>query len=322
MAIAPIWKDYIVSLGNDEEVLFRVKNLTSDEIIYNGKSRLKPGKAWNDIRINEICADYLHNTLPTLNQADSSSIEFSVEVFIVVTEGEEPEWTSVDNVTFYNDWSYDYGFNIATMGKAFPINGRVDARQLLMFSAYNATSVTATITFTDGTTSAETIEVSGDGTAVIDLADYTNVATITIGNKTYEVVTDCAQWVLYYANAHGGWDSFLIEGLASERDQLTRHSREMEYDNRYIRNRGKENFVNEVSKIYTLNTSWLSDEESARMHHLLNSTNVYLYNINFGEMIPVVLNGTTTEYKTYKSNGGKLVNYTIEATVAQERVRR
>ena len=66
----------------------------------------------------------------------------------------------------------------------------------------------------------------------------------------------------------------------------------------------------------------MSDDEASRMHHLLNSPNVYLLDMETDEMMPVVLTNTTTEYKTYKGNGGKLVNYTIEATLAQERIRR
>ena len=72
----------------------------------------------------------------------------------------------------------------------------------------------------------------------------------------------------------------------------------------------------------TLHTSWLSDDESSRMHHLLNSTEVYLFNLEKQEMIPVVLKNTITEYKTYKGNGGKLVNYAIEVEFANERTRK
>ena len=135
-------------------------------------------------------------------------------------------------------------------------------------------------------------------------------------------MTDCKEWVLYYVNAYGGWDSLLIEGNTMERDSLKRYTREMEYDNRETRNRGTQNYANEISKVYTLNTSWMSDAESLRMHHLLNSPEVYLFNINTGEIFPVVLNNTTTEFKTYKNNGCRLVNYTIEATIAQDRIRR
>lgn len=347
MAIAPIWKDYFVSLGNPDATLFRIRVQDAQgEIIYNGKSYIRPGETENNIRINDICADYLTNALPALSQAEFSDLSFPlnfvVEAFVSTAQGEDPDWETIDEVQFMNDWSYDDSYNPATMGMSFPVNGRIDARQWLTFTAYNASTITATLTFTDGTSSQVIIPVeisadfsddfnddfarsarsAGSGTAVFDLSAWDNVASVTINGREFQVVTNCKDWVLYYVNAFGGWDSLLIEGNTIERDSLTRHTREMEYDNRNTRNRGTQNYVNEISKSYTLNTSWLSDDESLRMHHLLNSPEVYLCNISSGDMFPVNLANTTTEYKTYKGNGGRLVNYTIEATIAQERIRR
>ena len=312
-------------------------------IIYNGKSHIKPGETNNSIRINDICADYLTNALPALSQAEFSALSFPLN-FVVETFLEY--WTIAGQVQFMNDWSYDDSYNPATMGMSFPVNGRIDSRQWLVYTAYNATTISATLKFTDGTTSQVIIpveisgEISGDfsddfntdfarsvmaagsGTAVFDLSAWDNVASVTINGNTWEVVTDCREWVVYYVNAYGGWDSLLIEGNTIEKDSLKRYTREMEYDNRSVQNRGTQNYVNEITKSYTLHTSWMSDAESLRMHHLLNSPEVYLFNINTGDMIPVVLNNTTTEFKTYKNNGGRLVNYTIDATLAQDRIRR
>ena len=340
MAIAPIWKDYFVTLGMRAVIPFRIRVQDQNgDIIYNGKSHIKPGETNNSIRINDICADYLTNALPALSQAEFSALSFPLN-FVVETFLEY--WTIAGQVQFMNDWSYDDSYNPATMGMSFPVNGRIDSRQWLVYTAYNASTITATLTFTDGTTYqviipveisadfsddfntdfARSARAAGSGTAVFDLSAWDNVASVTINGKTWEVVTDCREWVVYYVNAYGGWDSLLIEGNTIETDSLKRHTREMEYDNRSIQNRGTQNYVNEITKSFTLHTSWLSDDESARMHHLLNSTEVYLYNINSGDMIPVILNNTTTEYKTYKGNGGRLVNYTIDATLAQDRIRR
>lgn len=346
MAIAPIWKDYFVTLGTGVVIPFRIRvQDQSGDIIYNGKSHIKPGGTDNTIRINDICADYLTNALPALSQAEFSELSFPlafvVEAYVPLATG-EPRWDYVDTVQFINDWSYDDSYNPATMGMSFPVNGRIDSRQWLVYTAYNASTITATLTFTDGTTSqviipveisadfsddfntdfARSARAAGSGTAVFDLSAWNNVASVTINGKTWEVVTDCREWVVYYVNAYGGWDSLLIEGNTIETDSLKRHTREMEYDNRSIQNRGTQNYVNEITKSYTLHTSWMSDAESLRMHHLLNSPEVYLFNINTGDMIPVTLNNTKTEFKTYKNNGGRLVNYTIDATLAQERIRR
>ena len=340
MAIAPIWKDYFVTLGMRTVIPFRIRVQDQNgNIIYNGKSHKKPGETNNSIRINDICADYLTNALPALSQAEFSALSFPLN-FVVETFLKN--WTIAGQVQIMNDWSYDNSYNPATMGMSFPINGRIDSRQWLVYTAYNASTITATLTFTDGTTSQVIIPVeisadfsddfntdfarsamaAGSGTAVFDLSAWDNVASVTINGKTWEVVTDCREWVVYYVNAYGGWDSLLIEGNTIETDSLKRHTREMEYDNRSIQNRGTQNYVNEITKSYTLHTSWMSDAESLRMHHLLNSPEVYLFNINTGDMIPVVLNNTTTEFKTYKNNGGRMVNYTIDATLAQDRIRR
>ena len=340
MAI-PIWKDKIVDLGTSESVDFCIKlDHPSGEMIYRGKAHRRPGETHIKIRVNDICADYLQNVLPSLSQAEFTDLSFPLKFYVQrLIDG---EWVSATSFEFLNDWSYDYAYDVATMGMAFPINGRIDARQWVVFTAYDAEEVTAVITYKDGTTSSVIIPIAisddfnadfnldfarsaraaGSGTAVFDLSAWEDVASITINGKELKVATDCRDWALYYVNAYGGWDSLLIEGLVTEKDNLTRHTREMEYDNTDPRNRASQNYINEIEKVYTINTSWLSDDESARMHHLLNSTDVYLGNINTGEMLPVNLVNTTTEYKTYKGNGGRLVNYTFDAVLAHNRIRR
>lgn len=334
--INPIWKDYYVSLGDADSAEYRI--LCNDEVIYSGKAWKRPGHATNDIRINDICADYLSNSLPSLNKRFTSSgnPHFVVET---MTDG---EWQQIDSVQFFNDWSYDYDFNPETMGLSFPINGKIDSRQWIVFSAYNASSIRADITLQDGTSFfiilpieispsfnedfnedfAKSIRSAQTGTAVFNLSQYDGIKSVKIEGKEFQVVAGCSRYALYYANAHGGWDSLLIDGNHSESDNLTRHTREVEYDNRNVSNRGTKNYINEVSKALTLHTSWMSDEESSRMHHLLNATEVYLYDIVKEQMIPVLLKNTTTEYKTFKGNGGKLINYTIEVAFANERIRR
>ena len=55
MAIAPIWKDYFVTLGTGYVIPFRIRvQDQSGDIIYNGKSHIKPGGTDNSIRINDI----------------------------------------------------------------------------------------------------------------------------------------------------------------------------------------------------------------------------------------------------------------------------
>ena len=328
-----IWKDYYVNLGTAESIIYRIK--VGDTTIYTGNSHLRPGQTKNIIRINDICADYLSQAT-----ADTYPVTFTIELLLKAAQDETADWEYFTEVQFINDWSYDESYNPETQGMSFPIINRIHKSQWFIYTSYDATSLTATITLLDGSSKEWTLPVkvssflpqdtdftrdvmsAGKGTAVTEQRIWGNIDQITINGTTWKMVYGCYKYALYYLNAYGGWDTLLIEGNTQVTDNLTRHTRDAVYDNTEIQNRGTRNYLNEISKTFTLHTSWLSDDEASRMHHLLNSPNVYLLDMETKEMMPVVLTNTTTEYKTYKGNGGKLVNYTIEAIFAQERIRR
>lgn len=328
-----IWKDYYVNLGTAESIIYRIK--VGDTTIYTGNSHLRPGQTKNIIRINDICADYLSQAT-----ADTYPVTFTIDLLLQTAQDAPADWEYFTEVQFINDWSYDESYNPETQGMSFPIINRIHKSQWFIYTSYDATSLTATITRLNGSSIEYTLPVkvssflpqdtdftrdvmsAGKGTAVTEQWQWGKIDNITINGKTWKMVDGCYKYALYYLNAYGGWDTLLIEGSTQVTDNLTRHTRDAVYDNTEIQNRGTYNYLNEISKTFTLHTSWLSDDEASRMHHLLNSPNVYLLDMETNEMMPVVLTNTATEYKTYKGNGGKLVNYTIEATLAQERIRR
>ena len=337
----PIWKDYYVNLGTGNSRYFRVLLADTLEVIYSGKAYKKPGDENNYIRVNDICADWLENVLPTLSQAEFSELSHPVS-FKVQSSANGTSWSNKATIQFLNDWSYDYNYNAATMGMSFPINGHIDSRMPIVWTGVSVSQVNATIYFKDGTTAsviiaveisedfnadfnadfAKSVRSAGSGTAVFLPSAWDNVDRIVVGNSSFKVVTDCAKYALYYVNAYGGWDCFLIEGNTLEADSLKRYTREMVYNNRDIQNRGIQNYVNEITKGFTFHTGWLLDDQGERMHHLINSTDVYLYDIANGQMIPVTIPSTTCEYRTYKNQGNQLVNYTIQVEIAQNRIRR
>lgn len=339
MAAVPIWKDYYVTLSG----VYRIKVVETDDVIYTGNAQAKPGEVDAQLRINDICADYLEHILPTLNQAEFTRL--TTPTFLVqsrVESGGSYTWVDIDSVNFYNDWSYDYDFDPVTMGLSFPINGVVDVRMPIVWTGYEVSEVEATIYLRDGTSFQVIIPVeitadfnddfnadfalearsAGSGSAVFFPSAWGDVVKVEINDSTFILEDTCAKYALYYVNAHGGWDSFLIEGNTLEADTLQRYMREVVYDNRDIKNRGIQNYVNEITKGFTFHTGWLTGDQGERMHHLINSTNVYMYDIARQQMIPVTIPTTTCEYKTYKNQGNNLVNYTIQVEVAQNRIRR
>lgn len=315
----PIWKDYNVNLGNSGSVLFRI--VTGDTVIYTGRSFMRPGQTSNEIRVNDICADRLRNAFPSLLHREVSDMGTPVTFTVQIQEGKE--WKDVKSMAFINDWSYDDNF-AADSGVSCPIDGMVDSRQWLIYSTYSQETNSARLTFKDGTQRSVYFTGSGasGGHYVLDLSEFANLARIAIGDAEYTVSDKCHRYVLHYVNAYGGYDSLLAEGNSMMSDSITRHTRGVEYDNGETINRGMVNYINEVEKSLTLRTAWLSDEASLRMHHLMNSTEVYVEDLASRKIYPVTLKATELQYKTYRNNGGGLVNYEFAVTLAQDRTRR
>lgn len=341
--LRPIWKDYFVSFGNEDVVDYNIGYMSGDEFVevYSGRAFKKPTSDSLDIKINDICHDFIKHTLPILSQEEYDSITLPVK-FQVNRVHSYGGVELVDEVEFTNDWSYDYGFDYATRESlSSPINGHIDSRQWLFWTNLNKEDVTAMVTLKTGETFPIIVDVSGSAdfnedfnndfakslrstglrTISLNLSEW-DVAKVVINDVEYHSVNGCPRYCLYYINAYGGWDSFLIEGSAKEVDNLTRETFSRICDNRNSSNREKVNHLTEITKRITLNTSWLSDAQSLRMHNLLNSTDVYLHDLDNGLLHPVVLVNGSTEYKTYKTNGGKLVNYSFEVEFANKRVRR
>lgn len=340
----PIWKDYYFTLPSAaDSALFELRTeSTSGDVIYSGAAYKRPGQTAIDVRINDICADWLTNTLPELDQATFTALSLPVAFYLTYSYVNSSDVTvtgSLGPVSFLNDWSYDYDYDAAVQGMAFPVNGHIAPGMWLTYTTPTASSVTATIYTANGSYNVVIpIEISADfnsdynddfarrlrgagaGTAVVDPSAWSDALYVVINGTRYDMVGPCYQYALYYVNAYGGWDFLLLEGNVSEKDTLTRYTREVEYDNRDIKNRGRRNFVNEMTKTYTCRTGWLTDPQAGRMHHLLNSTDVYLYDIAAGDMIPVTLPGTETPYKTHREDG--MVRYEFDVQVAQNRTRR
>lgn len=58
------------------------------------------------------------------------------------------------------------------------------------------------------------------------------------------------------------------------------------------------------------------------MHHLIESTMVYLYDIAADEIYPVVIDENSLTYKTYKNQERKFFNYTFKVRESQDKIRK
>lgn len=351
----PIWKDVYFQCQSGT---FSIQQNDGGQwvTIYSGRAVVRPGASGpvrtTPVYINSIISDYLvRPALPDFTELGTSNFE---EQSLVSSFRCYDGSTQRSERTFMNDWSYDYTYDYSTedKGLCFPINGRLAKGQYLIASVVGAVFLSVEITDNDGSTQAlDLAGTSGDfnsdfnkdflrfsqaasgktGIVTVDLSKYPNARRVVLQVKTaggtelyteYEVSDTCGRYVLYYLNAYGGWDSLYVEGLANESDQLTRHTSRRDYRNTSAYTRGTFNYSNEIVKQWMMHTGWLDDSAAGRMHHLLNSTDVYLMDMNTRLTYPVVLTDTQTEYKTYRANGRQPVNYELTVQLAQDRQRR
>lgn len=333
----PIWKDYFVSLGSVATQYFRIR--VSSTTIYQGKAVRSTSSGNLYVRINDICADYMSQKVPVLIQSSAPGGRFPIS-FTVQKSSNGSSWTTVETVDFNDDWSYVTGFDPSTDGMSFPITGRIDLRQKIVQTRYTNTGITATayygattksvslsvIISTDFSAFYNAVAAAGKGRVEFDCASNATysgktLTKVVIGATTYEVVKGCPEFCLYYKNPFGGYDHLLLEGRCRKNRSGSRDTFVADYNNR-VGGREEWTFQNEVTERYTLNTGFLTNEQSARMPYLLDSPDVYLVDLASPSVyIPVTI--ATDSYEVRKKKGADgMVNYTFEVAVSQKEYRR
>ena len=336
MAVA-IWKDKFSNLGAVASSYFRIR--VSGSTIYQGRAYRAASSGNLYVRINDICANYMSQKPATVPITTPSAFTFPVS-FQVQKSSDGNTWSSVETVSFNDDWSYDDSFDPSTMGMSFPITGRVDIRQMIYQTRYASGSVNASCNY-EGTarTIATTGAVTGQHAYIISLnhagatwvsfdCDYyktysgKKLTTVTIGLVTYKVVDNCNRYVLYYKNPFGGYDSLLLEGRCWKNGAVSQDTFKADYDNTK-KTRETWDFQNEITESYTMNTGILTEDESARMPYLLNSPDVFLCDLNASSpnlLTPCVIG--TTSYQVKTKGGREMINYTFDVKVAQNKYAR
>lgn len=336
----PIWKDWFVTLGTG--AWFSYKVLIDGVEVFNGKAYSKTGVASQvQVKVNDIVADYLGRAVPDWSVETPVAIP-SVYVQVKVAN------TILDAKELYGNWSYENDFVPEVDGLCFPVDGWITEGQHLLYSTLGNWIPTMRVTymgergdfapwlsanngdfgndfFISGwweNVSLDNNGLTGMRVFAVDLSQYSDVYKVEIGGKTWKIWRGCCRYVLHYMNGYGGWDSLLIRGNGKQTDTLKRYTRKVPYDNGTASNRGTENYVNEIGAKYEFHPGPMTERQASRMWHLLNSVSVYLEDLEKGEIRPIVLTNAVSEYKTWDNQGHRLIEYTIEAELAQDRMRR
>lgn len=182
--------------------------------------------------------------------------------------------------------------------------------------AANSTTHEEDVVITEG------LEITTGSTYLFITQPHTFVAkTVVTGvdDDDPRVTNQCINYVLYYVNARGGWDSFCIQGSGLKKENITAYTTDRSYDNNTMEFEQMRN-VTEIQTVYELNTHYLTDEQSENLaKNLLGSNMVYLHDFTDGVVRPVVIQDKAVTYQTYQTNGKKLAQYKI--TVAESQIK-
>ena len=195
--------------------------------------------------------------------------------------------TLLEEYAFLNDWSYESGFNGSAAVLSHPVNNQFATNMLKL----------------------KTIFANGE-------------VIVSNNNNSFTENVCGARYALYYLNAYGGWDSFLITGDVTKTDKLKQYNYNKSFNNNTIQFE-KGRYIVETETYWKMYTGILSDEEAENLvSNLLNTTTLYIHDLEDNKIIPAIISNTSNVYKTYKNNNEEPISYEIELTNSQTKLRR
>lgn len=354
----PIWEDIYISTQGTAFESFEAANfdliLLSQSYyptILSGRAVKRPGDQYIRVLVNDIIADYLRPRLEgMLLDVSKGAIVPSSDGSSEAVHSFQFTWKDPDSVVAnhsivfdaFADWSYNraanyyYRTNYEAYFRSAPIDGKVDPRQFLLLTTLVGTRLQidggGTVTISSGADANAPktwyCRPGTEGMAAGVKQSFTLTFPSTPFDGTeyqssrvhYTVVPQCARYCLYYVNALGGWDSFLIRGTVKERDAITR----TEYERRApsslfvgnVQKRGREVLTLTATRALEMHTGWLTDDEASRMYHLTESVSVYVHDLETDIVYAAVMVNSTHEEKSYKKNGNRLVSYQLDVELA------
>lgn len=143
------------------------------------------------------------------------------------------------------------------------------------------------------------------------------------GLNIIEVDLTCNTHCLYYRNERGGWCWLLTTASYDYKENYTvsSYKKQPNFTNSPMRNEWKqyENYSKSIKTTWTLKTTYMSDEQSAKMKSLFRSNLIYLQDLETRKVTPVNITDTQFQLKTFRNQKGKFAQYTINVQEAYDK---
>ena len=315
----PTWKDVFVPIPrtSDDEtnITYSVSvmnNETSEyEVVYRGNAVFTDKDP--EINITEIVRDYVEDNIDISGEAGyTQKIDLTK---VILNTGEEGD-NLVASLYYYYDYSFDKDFKLT---RNMPILNYFDARQNIFLSFLNLSGETNIIRISAG---GRLLRLRFDTPGIFHhkLAHYDGNIIVNAPDKSTTLTSKntCAKYAIYYLNPLGGWDQLLIEGKVVKTIKLENKSYKRNFDNNTNEFENK-HYLKNLTTSYKLTTGYLTDAQAKLMPNLIETTKAYLCELDTNNYIPVLINTTSVDIKTYRNQGRKLFTYTIEVQESQNK---
>ena len=329
----PIYTPITVTLTQDGH--FRV--LVDGANVFQGYAAANPSDGSRKVTINDIVAPFLYTALP---QTVGTQVDAALSVHVQVQENSaypDGAWSDTLAEDVVYDWSYGRATPFGTLN--CPMDEHPEGAPVI--AAFRGTGLQPTPGDYD-ITHVGTSKVSAGGTiVVIDDIDCSllspryNIAlnidatpdgdTVAVRYRYEDADGDsyaktlrlakCQEFALCYANCFGGWDWLCLKGAVKRRDAITRRE--------FTTLAGeRRNYLNEMQPSWECHTGLLSDHDLAQMWQVLESRQVFLYDVMAGTYTPVLITNGECDYRTNKTNPGNGADYALTIEQATQEVRR
>ena len=314
LPVAPIWRDYVITVPTPGQGYINYNINYDGTVVYTGRAY---GMGQDNIEIyyNHLCKPFLSNHIDFTE--GYQSIRDWLGNFIITS----PELGDITSVSFYEDYSYVNRDITNVMSLNNPIINEVVEGSYVPFSFF--------ITGTSGNVSIMQNGQQITGLTVNDNEQHRYFVEAEKGKAysslgaVYKTIPVCsARYSLYYINSYGGVDVLPFKGKSFKKtDNITRLNYSRSFRNNTLEFENV-NYMNEMKPAWELNTSYMVDSQSRKMHELVESTCVYLYDAEEQTYTPVVMTDKKLEYKTFYNQGRRFYTYTINVEESQSRERR